>query len=269
MIEIQKIGGYLEIDKDGFIIKKASADKFQEKWKPVIKEIKNAYIEHFGDKLHSVYIRGSVAKGEAIDGIADLDSIAVVNLPNEQIDIKWKEELNKQIIDKYPFIKNVEIVAGTLEHALSKNRGVHIILKTQAVCIYGNDISDSITKLKPGKESALHFRNLQDELQKTIDFFENGWGDTLEENLDKCSWIMKRVLRTGFELVMEREQKYTRDLYPCYEGFVKYYPEKKDEIYKTLELAVNPTDDSKIIIPLLKDWLIFMPKEIEKFFGFK
>src|SRR3989344_772533 len=229
MNKIQKIGGYLEIDKDGFIIKKASAEKFQEKWKPVIEETKNAYIEHFGDKLHSVYIRGSVAKGEAIDGIADLDSIAVVNLPKEQIDIKWKEEFNKQIIAKYPFVKNIEIVAGTLDHALSKNRGVHIIIKTQAVCIYGDDLSDSIAKLKPGKESALHFRNLQDELQQTIDFFENGWGDSLEESLDKCSWIMKRILRTGFELVMERENKYTRDLYPCYESFSKYYPNKKDD----------------------------------------
>ena len=269
MNKIQKIGGYLEIDKDGFIIKKASAEKFQEKWKPVIEETKNAYIEHFGDKLHSVYIRGSVAKGEAIDGIADLDSIAVVNLPKEQIDIKWKEEFNKQIIAKYPFVKNIEIVAGTLDHALSKNRGVHIIIKTQAVCIYGDDLSDSIAKLKPGKESALHFRNLQDELQQTIDFFENGWGDNLEESLDKCSWIMKRILRTGFELVMERENKYTRDLYPCYESFSKYYPNKKDDMYKTLEFAINPTDDSKTIILLLKDWLIFMPEETEKSFGFK
>ena len=40
-------------------------------------------------------------------------------------------------------------------------------------------------------------------------------------------------------------------------------------MYKTLELAVNPRDDSKIIIQLLKDWLTFMPKEIEKVFGFK
>ena len=79
---------------------------------------------------------------------------------------------------------------------------------------------------------------------------------------------MKRILRTGFELVMGREQKYTRDLYPCYESFIKYYPQKKDDMYKTLELAINPIDDSKIIGYILKDWLFFMSKEIEKIFGF-
>ena len=269
MEKIQKIGNYLGIDKDGFIIKEASADKFQEKWKPVIEEVKNAYIKNFGDKLHSVYVRGSVAKGEAIDGIADLDTIGLVNLPKEKIDIKWKGEFNKQSSIRYPFVNGIEIVVSSPQEAVSKNRSVHIFLKTQAVCIYGKDISDDIERLKPGKESASHFRNLQDELERTIDFFENGWGDNTEKNRNKCSWIMKRILRTGFELVMEREQLYTRDLYPCYESFSKYYPEKKDDMYKTLGFAIFPIDDQKIITPILKDWLLFMSKEIEDVFGFK
>ena len=263
-VKIEKIGEYLGVDKDGFIVKKASVDKFQEKWKSVIEEVKNAYIEYFGDKLHSVYVRGSVAKGEAIDKVSDLDTIAIIDLPKDQIDTKWAEEFNKKIIAKYSFVKKVEIIAITPEHAISKTRGVHIILKTQAVCIYGKDISDNIPKLKPNKEHALHCKNLQNELQNAIDFFEHRLSNNLEENKQKCVWIMKRILRTGFELVMEREQKYTRDLYPCYKSFIKYYPDKKDNMHKTLEFAINPTDNSKIVIQLLQDWLFWMPKEIEK-----
>jgi len=264
--KIEKIGGYLGIDRDGFIVGEASAAKFQEKWKPAIEEVIAAYLENFGDKLVSVYVRGSVARGAAIDEISDLDTRAIVSIPKEQIDVKWGKEFNKEITKKYPFIKGVQISASTPEQAVNRKMGLHVILKTQAVCVYGKDITESIPGIKPNQEAAQHFRNIQNELQTTIDFLGNGKGTNVQ-NKDRCSWIMKRVLRTGFELVMEREQKYTRDLYPCYESFTKYYAEKKDSMYKTLELAINPTDEPKIIIPILKDWLYFMPKEIQKVFG--
>src|SRR3989344_7430449 len=134
MHEIKNIGGYLDVDKEGFIVKKASSDKFQEKWKPVIDEVKNAYIEHFGDKLHSIYVRGSVAKGEAVDGISDIDTIALVSLSKNHINTKWAEDFNLKIVSKYPFVEKVEILASSPEQVDRKN-AVHIMLKTQTICV--------------------------------------------------------------------------------------------------------------------------------------
>ena len=42
------------------------------------------------------------------------------------------------------------------------------------------------------------------------------------------------------ELVMVREQRYTRDLYLCYESFAKHYSEQEEAMYRALELALNP-----------------------------
>ena len=42
---------------------------------------------------------------------------------------------------------------------------------------------------------------------------------------------------------MVKEQRYTRDLYLCYESFAKHYPEKEREMYRALELAINPKTD--------------------------
>lgn len=265
--KIEKIGGYLGADQNGFIVNESSVLKFQEKWKPAIEETVAAYREHFGDNLTSVYVRGSVGRGKAIDGISDLDTRAIVNLPKDQIDVKWGREFNRRIITKYPFIKQVEIEVSSPEQAVDRKRGLHAILKTQAVCVYGKDVVEDIPGIKPGIEAAQHFKYLPDELAKTIDFFENDQ-DSAVKKKNKCSWIMKRILRTGFELVMEREQKYTRDLYPCYESFAKYYPNKKEAMYKTLKLAINPTDQSKTIVSLLKDWQFFMSAEIQKVFGY-
>ena len=63
MVEIKKSGSYLELDDSGHLIKIAGPEKFQDKWKRLIEEANDFYIRECGDKLHSVYVRGSVAKG--------------------------------------------------------------------------------------------------------------------------------------------------------------------------------------------------------------
>lgn len=269
MHKIKSVGGYLEVDRDGFIVKRASPGLFQGKWKPVIQKVTEAYNNHFNENLLSVYIRGSVAKGEAIDHLSDVDSFAIVHSPEIKINTEWGERFSEETVKAYPFVKGVEILARTLQQAKDLNRGVHIMLKTQSVCVFGVDVSSQILPLKPGKESSQHFRFLQSELQKSIYFFEQRWGEGLNEYLMQCAWIMKRVLRTGFELVMEKEQRYTRDLYPCFESFSKYYPEIKDLMYRTLELSINPSSDSEIVLPILKEWFLWMPDEIERVFDFK
>jgi hypothetical protein len=72
-IEIQPKGSYFETDEEGFLISPASIEKIQEEWKPVIDDVVKAYQEAYGDKLRAVYVRGSVAKGEAIENVSDLN----------------------------------------------------------------------------------------------------------------------------------------------------------------------------------------------------
>ncbi len=77
MIEIQKHGAVLHTDPDGYLIPDVSLDNIVPPWDEAVDFIKNAYIGHLGESLHSVYIRGSVARGLAVEGISDLDSFAL------------------------------------------------------------------------------------------------------------------------------------------------------------------------------------------------
>ena len=70
---------------------------------------------------------------------------------------------------------------------------------------------------------------------------------------------MKVIIRTGFELVMEMENQYTVDLYPCYKAFSKYYPEKENQMYRALELYLEPSDDVNFLRRFINEfglWLI-------------
>ena len=99
-IEIKPIGSYFEVDKDGYIVNPAAIDKIQQKWKPVIDAVSTSYQKIFGDKLKNVYIRGSVAKGQAVDNVSDIDTFAYVDLEKEDINFDWVNSEEKNIMEK-------------------------------------------------------------------------------------------------------------------------------------------------------------------------
>ena len=66
------------------------------------------YKSELGEKLHSVYIRGSIAKGEGIDYVSDLDSFAVIQ-GEAGDEPKSLDIFHKEISEKYPFCTHVEI----------------------------------------------------------------------------------------------------------------------------------------------------------------
>jgi hypothetical protein len=246
--EIKPLGSYLALDQEGYIINPASFEKIQEKWLKPVEEVKEKYIAHFGSALHSLYIRGSVPKGNAIDEISDLDTFAVVNLNEEDIDISWWKEINEKIKQKYPFVEGVEVVAIPFNE-FEKSNGDKIMIKTQSICLYGTDLVSTISPFKPGFETTQHIQSISKKVENTLSWLQENKND--EKIIKKCGWIMKQLLRSAFELVMERSGKYTRDLYPCYETFSEFYPNRKDEMYKVLELAIYPTSDKQIILEVV------------------
>jgi len=251
-IEIQPKGSYFQIDENGFLINPASVEKLQEKWKPLIEDIIEAYKTVYGEKLQNVYIRGSVAKGEAVDGVSDIDTFCFVDLSNEEIKERnaARGKLRRDIEAKYNFVEEVEMGARPLS-AIPESS----IILNQALCVYGEPLP--VPQLKVGKEMAINSYSLNSRFKWLENFLTKDESD--EEIKKDCVWLMKGLLRIGFEITMERSQKYTRDLYLCYETFAEYYPDKEPEMREALELALNPISDRqeiKRIMDNLGQWLL-------------
>jgi hypothetical protein len=244
-VPIRNIGSYFELDAEGFVINPTSLDKIQEDWKPALGEVVESYKKVYGDALTTVYIRGSVAKGTAIKYISDIDSFAYATLTDEEISLEWTDAAEKEIIEKYPFIQGVELSVDPVT-AINADQ----ILLAQSICIYGQDISINIPKLKPGREMITNLFKLN----TTFEWFRNKLeliGGNEEELKRACVWLSKTLLRAGFELTVGRSHRYTRDLYPCFETFAEYYPEREGEMKKVLYLALNPITDKNVFLTLM------------------
>lgn len=255
-IEIRPMGSYFEVDENGYLVNPASLEKIQEKWKPAIDDVVEVYKNKFGDVLHSVYIRGSVAKGEAVEGVSDLDSFAYVNLKKEEIEKGWQKEERALLKEKYPYIEDIEITVMPVPEKAS-------LMVAQSVCVYGEAME--VQPKKPGKDMFNHLYYFEERHINARKSLENISDSEKEKIQSKCVWLMKDILRAGFELTMERSGHYTRDLYLCCKDFSEYYPEKENIMFKVLDLAINPVSDKKRIFEVIDEIVPWVAEESKKF----
>lgn len=267
-VEIMPIGSFLEQDKDGFLINNTSLDKIAEPWKSAIEDVRKTYIENLGPALHSIYLRGSSARGTAIEGISDIDTFAVCQGPPEKIPTEWAPNYYLQFMEKFPFAAGLDIQFIHIDHLF---RGVshlsyRFIIKVLATCIHGEDLAKRIPKFKPSLKIAFFYHgNLREVLNESLKNIE--MAKDAEQVRMWSNYALRRIIRLGFAINMERENAYTRDLYPCYQTFSKYYPEKESEMRKTLHLTLNLPANKEEISSLLREFGGWLVLESERIFA--
>ncbi len=243
MIAIQPIGEFLPQDANGWIINDLSMDKIANHWQVVIEKVVNLYHEEYKHHLHSIYVRGSVARGMAVDGISDLDTFALVNHPTF---LRWQNADNQvevagKLAAQFDFVNGVEMnIASYHTDFYNKNPRLAMILKTQSLCVFGENIAPELPRFRANKEMCLNTKWLKEDVEaflKKIKIQSN----TLED----CRTMMKVWIRVGFEVVMEREKRFTSDLYLCYRTFSKYYPQHEKAMKQALIWYLNPITDGE------------------------
>lgn len=244
-MQIQKIGKFHIIDQKGYIKNAAIVPIAQHEYRTVVQDMLEELVLALPENLHSVYIRGSVAKGIAIPHVSDID--LVILLHHEVLDSNLDDFIENKIVDKFPFVKGVELLIITINEC--KETRVQFLLKTQCGCIYGNDISNQLPEFKLDKVAYAHSDSFYDSMLRIRKkMVEKSDPDEIKKS---CRWIMKRIIRTGYETVMLRDHSFTRDLYLNYEVFCKFHPTKAEDMKQALELAINPTDDKSMILNVM------------------
>lgn len=254
---------YEELDTRGFIMNRASRASIIPPWTDVIETVQKVYRKAFGNALHSVYVRGSVARGTARIPVSDLDTMALVTLGRTDYAKEWSRTFEHALREVYPWVPRVEMIADPLSEVLSY-RETRIALTTQAVCVGGTDILPTLPPLKPGRDVVLYAWTLHTHV---TDFLahESQWDD--RQWRSRCHALMKRMLRTGAELAMERRGRYTRDLFTCYWEYAQVYPDQEPLMKTVLNTAFAPAESRGDVRELLRVFTPVLTGEIERVFG--
>lgn len=265
MTEIIPIGKFLPVDSNGYLVNTASIQNISVRWQIPIEEVAEKLKDFFGDNLACVYLRGSVPQGNAVEGVSDLDFIVIINqTPTNHKKESWRKEVKQihTLLKRYSFIAGIELPILTASILTPADK---VLLKLYGLCIYGERIADIIQPYKPDRNVVLM---LGYGLELDIAGFEKRFETKDKLGREKmCTWITKRLLRSAEELVIERSNQHSRDLYMCYQVFITYYPDKKEVAYKVLDLAINPTNNLKEILPVVSSFGKWLIKECKDIYG--
>ena len=216
-MKIKRIGNYLQIDDRGYLVNRSNIQNNQNHWLSATEAVPEIYLTNWTDEIHSIYVRGSIAKGLAIDNVSDLDSFAVLKPGKfESTDVgdrakvqTWMRNSEEKLQARFPFITGLEVGLESFESIKDRNNIYSFIIKVEATCIYGQDLGSQIAPYKLNHDIAFQTKYIHFHLEQFWSEYPN---ETEKEKKLWLNWLMRRFLRLGMELVMQNEQRYTRDL---------------------------------------------------------
>jgi hypothetical protein len=237
-------------DSRGFLVNSCSVEAIESTWWPTVEATVGEYRQRYSDLL-SVYIRGSVASGTASSGFSDVDAVAVLE-SEHGIDRHWCATAERRVLAKQQCASEITFSITSRESVVN-DRKTGFFLKTHAVLVFGEDVAQRIEPYRIDHDAVTHLFNLRQDWATCERVCAKGEPDVSNVVLKR---MVKRIVRSGFELVAEREQKYTRDLGLCSDIFAKYYPPRAQDMAKIASLLVDA--DLLVQVPALRsmvEWL--------------
>jgi len=256
---IMPIGKVLHTDSEGFLVSQSSMENIVQPWDEPVQELVEKFRAELGDEMHSLYIRGSLVRGTAIKGVSDIDGLVLVRGDPKDIDWSWRREFATELREKYPFVMGVDFGKASVDSVMNGEHKVRaFLIKTLSACAAGEDISDRLPRVKPGRDALIARWKFEEKIRP--DYFTEP-DITLKH---RTKWTGKQILRAGMELVMEDEQAYSRDLYPCYELFSRHYPEKEAAMRRALKQALFSAEDEADFAAMRDDIGPWLAEQLDK-----
>jgi uncharacterized protein len=210
-------------------------------------------------RLHSAYLYGSIPRGTAIPGVSDLDLLLAVHDEPGERDRADAATLEAELAATFNQISGVGaglVSTGTLLSELERyDLGFFVV----CLCtpLIGDDLAARLPRYRP---TSLLARETNGDLH----LFLPRWRARADAAVtDADRWALsrtvgRRLVRTGFTLVMPRWGGWTSDMSRSAELFGGYYPERAEQMRVAARVGRTPTADPAILDVLIDDlgpWL--------------
>jgi predicted nucleotidyltransferase len=248
------------LDKDGFIEREGALACVPQAFAPVVDAARAAIRDSFGrNRLHSAYLYGSVPRGTAVRGVSDLDLLLALHGEPTPADRSCADILQDALDAQFPQIIGAGILLVSTAAVLSDLHRHDLGWFVACLCtpLIGEDLASRLPRYRP---TSLLAREANGDLGDSL----ARWRDQLDEAGTAAGrqalsrGVARRIVRTGFTLVMPRWGGWTSDLGESSAAFGLYYPERREQMRVAAAVARTPTADLPVLRMLIYDlgpWL--------------
>ena len=225
--------------------------------KLVLENIIENVKELLKENLVAVYFRGS-----RITNMYRSDFDTVVVVENEtKIDIARK--LSANLSGKFYNVIHYDTIVITRKQ-IQNDRSLQFVLRVLSVHVYGEDIHSKIDDFVIDNSLIFFIPKLSSKINLAKSLLNSKPNKADQNRL--TNHIIKVILRSCFELVIEYEKKYTRDLQTCRDTFCKYFPlmsNSVDKIYDNYDKFIT-NDNLKLFMNESEYLVEFINNEFSK-----
>ena len=108
------------VDKNGYVLEVSKTGHIQSVYKKSIKDVVASVCEAFPNRVHSLYVYDSIARGTAKPYKSDIDVTVVLTSPVTFADEKTFDKLSKKIQRANPILYKVDFDPGCIKDFLAK-----------------------------------------------------------------------------------------------------------------------------------------------------
>lgn len=249
------------LDRDGFIVREGSLGLVADEFAPVVDAARGRIGEAFGrTRLHSAYLYGSVPRGTAVPGRSDLDLLLALRGGPSAADRADAAALEAALDADFAQVNGVGVLLFDVDTLLSELERYDLGWMLACLCtpLLGDDLAEQLPRYRP---SPLLARETNGDLGPALTRWRGlvataAATDGQRRKLNRA--VARRIVRTGFTLVMPRWNGWTSDLAESAEVFGRYYPEWAARMRLAAGIAVAPTADPgdlELLLDELGPWL--------------
>ncbi|MFF0066549.1 nucleotidyltransferase [Streptomyces sp. NPDC005279] len=248
------------LDHDGTIAREGALDRVPAAFTPVVDAARTHITETFDSvRLHSAYIYGSIPRGTATPGVSDLDLQLALHEEPTEADHADAKAIEAALDRVFPQIDGVGILLTSTRALLSdlERHDAGFFIACLCTPLLGADLAERLPRYRP---TALLARETNGDLAIALQRWHTRAAEaaTVADHQALSRVAARRIVRTGFTLIMPRWGGWTSDLNESAELFGRYYPERIDQMRIAAATGRTPSADPAVLSMLIDDlgpWL--------------
>ena len=255
MTNIRPIGSFFPLDASGHVVNPCSLPASESRLGQILAIATRHAQAVFSETLHSLWLRGSYARGSATPD-SDLDLVLLVRdgRVGRWSEARGAETLRRELREQCGFTAPVEWMASYFtQDFLIRSPRLAMVLATQAVPVYGPDIRHELGRYTPGPAMRLYLDHWPADYRT---FLESDPGDPAAVRA-----VTKAAIRSCFETVMTEVGQFTPDLFYGVAAFAERRPELSRVAWLILHHHVHPGRARDSLVRALRDIDAYLANE--------
>ncbi|WP_310726784.1 nucleotidyltransferase [Streptomyces sp. N2A] len=250
------------LDRDGWFVREGSLERVPPEFAPVVAGLRSRIADHFGDRLHSSYLFGSIPRGTAVPGVSDLDALLALRDGPTEDDHAAARAVEEALDTAFPEIDGAGLLLFAAERLLSDLERYDLGWFVACLCtpLDGPDLAGRLPRYRP---TSLLAREINGDLFRDLpDLRTKAAAAPTEAARTRLTrGVTRRLVRTGFTLVMPRWGGWTSDLAESAEVFGRYYPAHAGQMRAAARAARAPAAYPHLLDELLSGLAPWLAEE--------